>query len=381
MKNVSPFDMLKNNGLSNASQWLKETDIISYGAVIEVLSDSIVKVEEIVRNGTARKIYNVTLLSGSSSLSEELVEPKIGDLVMLLFVNRYNRNMFDAPSTRDELSIYDADATGYNKFSGVGILMAPGRGFAETVVRHYLDGAVPNRSMRTRAVVQEMYRREVRSIYDAMPDEGGFVDRPIERILGVHNPALDDYRAKYRRLHGFSVLSDKTLEDFDATVEEFYSPNAPIIKNIQAAQTITIGKGFDPAGDFGGGTQDVDAPIDVTIGSQADLTVTSDSGLSMTFEKAVLLKSNDTFKIEAQGKITIAGQDAIEITAGAMDLLKIGNGIDTLGAMISDLADTLAAADSIIVSGGSGAPAVGAPNPAFVTKVNLFKAKWGAVFE
>ncbi len=366
MSQLDAVDLLKNNQQSNDEEWLKETEIVSYGVVTQVISSSLVQVQQIVRLGLSKKFMTVPLLSTGSSLLEESAEPVVGDLVLLLFLDRYSRNMFDSPVPRHDVNgdwgLKDEKAVGYNKFSGVGILLAPARGFAETVVRHYLDGGDPAVMFRSRAKWDMIFAREMTVLFDALPSGDGLIDRLVQMTFGQHSPHLVEHWAKVTRRYGFAVLPDLSLETVDAAVLEEYSEMAPITKNIQGTQDITVGKGTDPAGDPDGSEVDTHAPVNITLGADAEINIVSESGLIMTFE----------------GPITIHSADTVEIMAGTAKLIKIGNSINTLGPLIDSLVNALQTAPLVAVTGAAGLPSP--INPTIAAALVTFKGQWDQVF-
>lgn len=367
MDKYGAFDFIKHKTMSNITQWFKQMDIVSYGVVTKILSDGIVEVERVVRDGLAKKILRVPVLTTNSTLFEGGAAPSEGDLVLLLFLDRYNRNMFDAPKPRhdankNDWSINDPNAIGYNQFSGIAILLGPARGFAETVVKHYMQADVPNMSVRSRAKIQASFAREISVIFDAMPEGSTLADKVISLIFGTHSPVELDYRAPVTRLHGFSVKHDKTLEAVDATVTETYSPNAPIIKNIQAPITAKIGKGYNTAGDPTSGDKDVGANITITLGTKADITINSKSNCSVTFDKAVVTMNKD-------GTITAQNDNgSIILNSDGTSTLKTAS--NSLKTLMDDLLDTIVGMSTF------GPPPLHTVLPADIAKFQALKAKF-----
>jgi hypothetical protein len=366
MNNFDPVEMLKNAGRNNTESWLRETSIVSYGVVLEVINDGAVKVEQIVRNSSAKRTLLVPILSVGSSLFEQAAVPSKGDLVLLLFVDLFNRSMFSSPQQREkntgEFGIQDETATGYNKFSGVGILLAPFTGSAETSARFSRESGVPTVTKRSRAKWTKIFRREMTTIFDALPGDGAFIDRLVRTTFGQHSPHLVEHWAAVTRRYGFAVKEDKSLETVVAPVVEEYSTMAPITKNIQGTQTVTIGKGTSPAGDPAGSPVDTTATITVTIGADADATITSESSLTVVFKG-----------------MELSSTDVISMMAGTAKLIKIGNNISTLGPLISELVAAINTTPLVLVTGATGSPSP--VNPAVTTALAAFKTKWEQVFE
>lgn len=360
MNGMDAVELLKNSRETNAEEWLKQTSIISYGVVVEAIGGSYAKVQKIVRTGVAKSYVIVPIISVGSAMSESAAAPVKGDLVLLLFLDRYNRNMFDLPAARakaqkGDWGIYDSDATGYNRFSGVGLLMAPFRGMADTVMRHSQDEAgTPNVSLTSRAQWQAVFGREMNILFDALPGDGEMVDRLIRLTFSQNSPLLAEHWAAVTRLHGFTVKSDLSLETVVAPVVERYSTMAPITKDIQGTQTIKIGKGTNPAGNPSGSPVDTHAPVTVEMGADADMQILSKSGLILHFDTGVEILADSTHKV------------------------KLGNAAHTLGPLIDALVDALTTTPLVAVTGAAGAPSP--INPAIVTALNAFKTNWDATF-
>jgi hypothetical protein len=128
---VSAFQLFKNNPRTNESARLHDTPIVHYGRVIKVIDIQTVIVETVIQTSLSREVYTVTLLNLSSALLEINAYPKLGDTVLLLFLQRYDPRMF----VQD--SVHNPNAAGYNGFSGVGVLASTVKGFASTVAHFY----------------------------------------------------------------------------------------------------------------------------------------------------------------------------------------------------------------------------------------------------
>lgn len=316
MNGLDSVELLKNSLESNAEAWLKQTEIISWGVVTKVITEGIVQVEQIVRNGIARKIVKVPLINLGSALREESSSPTKGDLVLLLFLDKYNRNMFDTPQSRsddpEKWSIQDKDAVGYNRFSGVGILMSPCKGLAETIIKHHTDGADPATFIRSRAKLTAILRREVSLMFDALPGADGLVDRIVQFTFGSKSPHVVNHWAAVTKNHGFKVKPDLTLGTVEAPVVERYSTMAPITKDIQGSQTISIGLGTDPAGDPAGSPVDTPAPVAINIGANADVLINTKS-------KITIVSGNVTFEIAVDGSWSVTSTDVSDGPLFAFD--------------------------------------------------------------
>lgn len=319
--NKSAIELLKHTSETNQAAWIRQIDFTSYGVVVGVMGNGVVKVQQIIRRAAAKKYFTVPLVCLSDRHREDTSDPAIGDLVLVLALNSFSRPIFDDAlaryATTGDYGYQDTAATMYSGFSAIGILLAPFKGKAFTTIRRWLDGDVPNVTESTSAKVSKVFRRELSLAFDAVPDAGGFVDRVIRMTFGKNSPLSIESWAK----------------------------------------------------------------ITLLMGEDADIEVTSQAGANISFQQAVVLQVGETFNLTVAGKLTVSSDDAIEVMSTASALLKFGNAVSTLGALIHSLANTLKTTDAMVVSGGSGAPAVGVINPAFVTALTSFIAQWDQVFE
>lgn len=400
MNTLDALDLIKNNAQTNQRDWIKETSFISYGIVTDIVSDGIVTITGIVRNGTAVKTLTVPIITFSSRLAEDSAAPQEGDLVLLLFLDKTDTGMFDNAKARfaatGDWSIFNRYTTGYDKFSAVGILMQPFKGVSSTVHRHTTgpDG-VASYMFKTNATYQGVFRREFNLMFDALPGDSGFVDRLCRVTFGQHSPFIEDHWAAVTRMYGFSIMPDETLAAVVAPVKEYYSQYATLERNMQADVTENYGLAFSPAGDLdatsytelvatvlkryhgkvtlnldyrgptnisfgignaetGSPTADRNSPVTAQFGSLASLTITSKSFFSATFQGAITLKTTTN------------------------NLIKIANSVNSLGVLIDTLVNALNTGPLILVTGAAGGPSP--VNPAVTAALNAFKTQWDLVF-
>jgi hypothetical protein len=450
----SAFQFFKNTNRTNINAWLHNIPIIDFGRVIKVIDIQTVIVEAVVQTSLSRETYTVTLLNLSSALLEVSDEPKLGDTVLLLFLRKHHPLMF-----MSEL-INDQNASGYNKFSGVGILMSAAKKAAHTIISCYDDDGKPVTDITSDAEIYGTFNNLMtiefcRAVFDSEDEQ------IINLVFGMGRPLVEKHLARIEREYGFWKNPENELVEMDASVTEKYSVYAPVTRNIQGAQTIDVGLGTDkddapvetdapiletihgkapvtrdirspqtitvgignaetedaeeerdaPVNETYGskapitkdirGPQaykvgigkdgDTEAPVSVSIGEQADVTVTSDSGLSLTFAREITIASDDTVTIEARdGSSVSVGADIvvtaknggsvsigtdIAVTAKNGGKLSIGNDMATLGGMIGDL---LTALSSLNTTGSSTAQQV---NPAWITaNIAPLILKWNLVF-
>lgn len=100
---------------------LSSACIVSYGIVKDKPASGIVTVELSVANSAKDiKVITCVLLSPASSTFTVDIVPEIGDKVLVLYPDKFDSDMFDV--SQDEV-IINNNATGYNLFGGVAILM------------------------------------------------------------------------------------------------------------------------------------------------------------------------------------------------------------------------------------------------------------------
>jgi hypothetical protein len=426
---TNAFELLKNSARTNGLDWLNATKIVSYGVVIKVIDTRTVAVETVVRTSRAKEVCIVPLLSPGSQLVEISVEPQIGDLVLLLYQQNFHPSMYSSPAERfeafNEWSVYDRAQTveGYTRFSGAGILMRVASFAAATAVRHFTEDGSAIVEADSLAHISATFRKEVGIVFDGSPDKDGLAERAVSVLFSGQNPYMARFWSRAERLHGFHSNADGTLADTDASVTERYSPCAPVLRDYRSSVTKVVGLGTDPGGDAEGApvetdapvtetihgkapvTRDIrspqnivigigndetgdaeeqrDAPVSVTLGEKAGVTVTSKSGMVLHFDKAVAVSSGEGLDLAFAGAVTLSsgGDFAVEFggsgafKSSASGLLEIGNTVATLGAMVSELLETLASLTTV------GSPAAHKLSPDVIAKIQALKAKWETVFE
>jgi hypothetical protein len=257
----SAFQFLKNNAHSNTNAWLHNTLIVDYGHVTKVIDLQTVVVETVVQTSLSVERFTVSLLSLSSALLEISDEPKIGDTVLLLFLRKHDPLMFISETVKN------AYAAGYNRFSGVGILMSTAKRTAHTILSVYDNDGKPVVDLRSDAEAVAAFNNSLtvnfcRAVYD------GEDEQLITLLFGSGRPLIEKHLAKIERQHGFWKDPDNELIEMDASVKEEYSIYAPITKDIQGAQTTDAGLGTDKDG----APVETDAPIVETVHGKAPVT-------------------------------------------------------------------------------------------------------------
>jgi hypothetical protein len=257
----SAFQLLKNTDRTNTNTWLHNVPIVDFGRVIKVIDIQTVIVEAIVRTSLSKEVYTVTLLNFSSNLLEIAAEPKFGDAVLLLFLRKHHPLMFMRET------IEDPDAAGYNKFSGVGMLLSTAKKAAHTIISCYDDDGKPVTDMVSDAEIYGTFHNVMtiefcRAVFDSEDEKA------INIVFGAGRPLVEKHLARIEREHGFWKDPDNELVEMDASVTERYSKYAPLSKDIQGAQTTIVGLGTDKDDK----PVETDAPITETVHGKAPVT-------------------------------------------------------------------------------------------------------------
>jgi hypothetical protein len=257
----SAFQLFKNTNRTNTNAWLHNVPLIDFGRVIKVIDAQTVVAEAIVQTSLSRETYTVTLLNLSSALLEVSDEPRLGDTVLLLFLRKRHPLMFIKEY------INDPNAAGYNKFSGVGVLMSIAKKAAHTIISCYDDDGKPATDITSDAELYGTFHNLAtiefcRAVFDS-EDE-----RLISIIFGAGRPLVEKHLARVKREYGFWKDPENELIAMDASVTERYSKYAPITQDIQGEQTIKVGLGTDKDGN----PVETEAPITETIHGKSPIT-------------------------------------------------------------------------------------------------------------
>jgi hypothetical protein len=354
---LSSFQLLKNNARTNAVSRLHDTPIVQYGRILRVIDIQTVVCKTVIQTSLSREVYKVTLLNLSSALMEMSAYPKVGDTVLLLFLQRYDPRMFL------QETVDNPNASGYNKFSGVGVLMSAVKGLADTVV-HFSGEAgksvadITSGAEWRGAFTSSMAVTFCRAVYNR-GDE-----RLIDFVFGEGRPYRVQHLSRVERLHGFWKDLENEWEALDAAVTERYSPYAPLTRDIQGAQTVRAGLGTDKDGqpveteaaisetvhgkspvardirspqtikigigndESGDPEEQRDAGVSYTLGEKADVALTSKSGLAASFEKSAALAA-------ASVSLELSGDGKVYIGNGVTDLCTVLLGIiDQIAALV-----------------------------------------------
>jgi hypothetical protein len=284
----------------------------------------------VVQPSLSREAYTVTLLSLSSALIELNVYPKLGDTVLLLFLQRHDPRMFI------EKTINNPNAAGYNRFSGVGVLMSNARNTANTIISFYEDNGSPVAELNSGAELYAAFNNLAtitfcRAVMDSEDEQ------LITMIFGQGRPFIQKFLSRVERKHGFWYSSDKELVELDASVTEEYSKYAPIARDIQGRQDTVVGlekdKNDDPKETDASITETIygrspvskdirspqrykigigndetknsaeqrNANIDIELGEKADISLESKSNIEFNVKKNLDFASDEPVRVRGMG--------------------------------------------------------------------------------
>jgi hypothetical protein len=269
MKLVNAWELLKNNSRTNARAWLHETPLADFAVITKVIDAQTAEVTPLVQVSEVNtEHYTVLLLTPSSAALEVYAHPVAGDTVLLLFLQRYDPEMFGDPAEREAREgsavIVNAAASGYTRFSGVGVLMRVVRASSALTLSASGGGA----RLRASVDFSAVFNMDVSFLFD---DPNTDREHPVKALFGEQSPYDEEHWASVRRRHGMRELPDGTLAAAEAAVNEEYSVYAPITRDIQGAQRTSVGLGVDKYGE-GGKPVETDAPITEVIHGKASVT-------------------------------------------------------------------------------------------------------------
>jgi hypothetical protein len=356
----SAFQMLKNNQRTNALDLLHDTPIVNYGRIIKVIDVQTVVVEAVVQTSLSAEVYTVTLLNLSSALLEINAYPKLGDTVLLLFLQRYDSRMF----VQD--SVHSPNAAGYNRFSGVGVLAATVKGFAGTLIHLYEAGEQPVMEINSSARLLGTFNAEAALTFcRAVFDSGD--EALISVVFGEGRPYMARFLSRVERQYGFWEDAEGNLQELDAAVTEAYSRYAPISKDIQGSQACKIGVDRDG--------NDTEAPVHVVLGGKADISLESASGFTGSFGKPVSLALGEDAGVSIESESGLTGEFKKAVSVTTEEKIKLANKTETAGKILSDLIQ--AVADAVTL----GSATTQTMNPATVAALQAIKTRCEALLE
>jgi hypothetical protein len=298
VKKLNYFEAIKSSEKEDELDWINDRLFINYGIVRSVVDiNTVVAVPLVNVEGFDQPIV-LTLLRPSSALFENAVEPQEGDRVLILALDIKARGMFDSS---DPITSPNAHRRGL--FSGVGLLLATFKGLATTTAMHDREGDTDILRLESSAVLSALLGRAMTAVFDSVSEN----EELAKIVFGKLSPLLEVHRAAATREHGFVEDGNGEEITVPAPVTERYSVEAPITRDIQGAQTVTIGVDKD-----GNATE---APVNVTIGEEADISINSASGLTLHFDKAAVFESGEDQTWRIAGSLTIEVDGKVKISS------------------------------------------------------------------
>jgi hypothetical protein len=287
------FELHKNTAQSNELSWLNSSPFMAYGIVRQVVDiNTVVAVPAVNTNGFSQPV-TVTLLHASSALFESAVEPLVGDRILILSLDLKTPGMFNS-----EEPVTDRNASSRGFFSCVGILLSTFKGLSETTVLQEREGERGLAKLESAAAISLLLGRALTAVFDSVSGS----EELTRLVFGELSPLLMEHQAAVSRRYGFDEDADGKEITVPAPVTEQYSAEAPIRRDIQGPQTVSIG--VDAEGNA------TEAPVSVTVGENADITVDSESGLKLHFAKAMVFETDEgqTWKIAGDLELEVSGK-------------------------------------------------------------------------
>jgi len=293
---INAFDMAKAGQTDTVLDWARNMVIVSYGVVREVLDGVNVRVAYTVQESDSmEQTVDVSLLSLSSQLFQCNITPLVGDQVLILGLDAWSDKVLTGGTER----VHGAKQ-GYNGQSCVGILM---------------------RTLQMGSAFMATFQ--------------GTAEAPSLSLVaagGVDTTLYNDFALSF-------VSGDNAEHPINVDVLE----NRPYTLRMMSKQEKTIGAdikitiGHNNAGDS------VAAAVDITLDEKSDITLTSKSGASVSFDKDfsltikgkvdlniegdVNIKTKGNVKIEADGNADIKAGGDVKVDAGGQCEIKSASGL------------------------------------------------------
>jgi hypothetical protein len=282
--------------------------------------------------------------------------------------------------------IENPHATGYNQFSGVGVLMSTVKNMSQTIIDFYEDDGKPVMDIESRAEIYAKFNNLAtinfcRTIMDSEDEQ------VISICFGQGRPYVQKFLSKVTREHGFWKNGENELIELDAAVSEKYSKYAPINKDIQGKQVTSIGLGLDKNDE----PEETEAPIAEVIHGKSPVSrdirskqtikigIGNDEKKSKTEQRDaevnIELGEKADIVVNSKSAIKIINKKSITLKTDSTELIEIGNQIATLGKMIDELLDALEQHFS------QGSPYVHRSKAWASVFITPLRAKWNQVFK
>jgi hypothetical protein len=223
------------------------------------------------------------------------------------------------------------------------VLLSTFKGRAATTARHRLEDGSARLDVSSSAVVSASLSRKLTAVFDSLTDldepvrlffgrrspllqslrssseiRRGFdtdengkeiaVPAPATELYNTESPLLQDFRAAVERRHGFAPDENGEEVSVPAPVTETHSKDSPVSKSFQGPLDVSVG--IDAEGN------PTEAPVTARLGEKADVDFSSDSGLTIHFEKAVLFETAEGFSLKLGGSLSIETDGDMKVKAG-----------------------------------------------------------------
>jgi hypothetical protein len=296
------FEAYKNNGQTNELDWLNKSIFASYGIVVDVIDINTVVAVSAADDTKFVQPVTLTLLRPSSALFERATEPVVGDRVIMLPLSVKALGMFDS-----DKPVVDKNAAAPGVFSSVGILLSTFKGASATTVLHGREDENYVTRLESAAVVSLLLGRALKAVFNSISGD----EELVKLVFGGLSPLLVEHRAAVDRNYGFDADAEGKETTVPAPVTERYSVDAPVKKSFQGP--LAIEAGIDGEGN------PTEAPINVSIGEKSDITLSSASGMTLSFDKAVSIATQEGFEWTIAGDLTIKVDGKVNIeSAGCL---------------------------------------------------------------
>jgi hypothetical protein len=249
-------------------------------------------------------------------------------------------------------------------------LLSPFIDYAVTQFKHVLLGGIPAVTASTSARIMALFSRAVDISFDR--EDGLESPEGISLLFGENSPFTTRHLTKVLKEYGIEKTGDGSLKAVQAPVDETYSVYAPITRSIQGSQAITVGIGEDKDGN----PVNTAAPVDITLGQQADITIVSESGASLSFDKPVSLTlgSDAGLSLTSESGFTASFDTAVNLTTGGALSMEVngdakmffGNSAESLRSLFTGLVDQIKQLKTF------GSPGAHTVDPTSITALEAF---------
>lgn len=288
MAELDAFEMAKSNKENMVLDWARSMKIVSYGVVRKVLDDTNVRCAYTVQQSDlTEQQVDVSLLNISSSLFNMSIKPLEGDQVLILGLDAWSDKVVTGGVEQVK-----GGTQGYNGQSCVGILMRTVKMGSAFCASFSGDNETPTLDLTLGGQTSFMQSDDM-SVAFTSPDGA---EHPLNVDVMENRPYKLRMMSKSDKTYGADVL-------------------------------LTIGK--DAAGET------IAASVSIELDEQSDITLTSKSGASVSFDKdfEMTVKGKTTLNIKGDvelktdGNATIKAKGDVTVDAGGQATIKSAAGL------------------------------------------------------